>query len=268
MKGPSSVAERKAKFRLERMRIKEVSGVDKPANLRPFLLAKRDTMAVTNKDMPPAAPPVQAAAPPPAAPPPAAPAPAATGQLGPMPARVRQAVLDASASAIEAIQSIAMAVGEAPIDESAPIPPEISACFDDVAAMLMQLSESLEPAGSDLEMAKKPPVAAADAAPPNTPATPSAPPPQDAQKSIEDRVVELVRAEVAKGADLKASIDRLTLQMQSVNAKQFFKSLPTGNVQPSDGGKPAPPAPKWPDDLAAAAQQKRLEKARNDARGS
>jgi hypothetical protein len=236
-------------------------------------------MAVeTNKNTPPpAAPPVQAAAPAPApdAAPASPPAPAATtppGQIAAMPASVRQAVLDAAAAVIEQIQGIAMAVGEAPVDENAPIPPEISACLDDVAATLMQLSESLEPAGAELDMAKNPPPPHAPPAQPGTPApaagAPPPPPPHEAHKSLEDRVVELVRAEVSKGADLKASIDRLTVQLQAVTAKQLIKSLPTGNGQPSDGGKPpAAPAPKWPDDLAEAAKTKRLEKARSDAHG-
>lgn len=316
------------------MKVQEVSGVDRPANLRPFLLLKQD-------DMPPTSTakntvPVQAAAPPPEPPPPqeaAPPAEAQPGKLGPLPAAVKQAVLDASAGAIERIQAMAIAVGEAPTDEAAAVPGEIAAAFESVAESMVQLAASMKP---------KPP-----APPAPDPAAPPPAPPAPAQKSLDaetekvvtinaactmwwevesamrggdveaakakvaafitvldaalaklsgaapavdpaqmaeqakaanrtttdfapllqqmTKFVESQQAELTKSAELKASIDRLAVQVGTMVSRAVIKtSVPSGNGQPAEKGAGPAPAPfHWPADIAASAKERR-----NKERGS
>jgi hypothetical protein len=259
---------RKAKFRLERMRVQEVSGVDHPANLQPFVVVKADA--------PPADPIAAPGAPPPAP----APAPMTLGQLGPLPSSVKQAVLDGAAGVIEKIQALAMAVGESPVDEAAQVPPELGAMFYDCAEDLEDLAAAL---GCPVDMAKPPippphappaagaPPAGAPPAAPSAPAPPHMPP---ARKSVEEIVAEEiggVKSEIAtlKGAfedvakaaagaqaSLKTSMDRLTLQLQQA-ATRTLKSLPVPNGQPPEPTPQTKSEHEWPEDLAESARLKK-----------
>lgn len=245
---------RKAKFRLERIRVKEVSGVDRPANLEPFLVVKRDDAMAddvkqteeTEKAVPP--PPAPAAAPgPPAAS--APPQPPAAAKLGPISTAMKDMVLDGAKSIIESVQGIAMAVGEAPTDDNAGAPPELAASFGATIGKLQQLMQAVTPA---------------PAAPPPQAPPPQAPPPAAPAAKSDAPVIDAdaIGAALAKAmapitAELRSSADKLTAAVQVTAAAKVVKNLPVGNGQRGEGEPEPAKAHVWPEDLAESAKKKK-----------
>lgn len=253
---------RKAKFRLERIRVKEVSVVDRPANLEPFLVVKRDSMGdetqteETAKATPPAPP--QLPATPAAQPAPPAPQPQQPGKLGPLSTATKDLVLDAAKSAIESLQGIAMAVGEAPTDDAAGVPPELAASFSAAIGKLQQLVQAVaapppppQPPAPPPQPAPTAPAAKSDTAAPESVATPVDP------GAIAEAVASGVAKAVASAnAEMRASIDKLVTTLQVATAKGVVKSIPVGNGQRGEDGGDKKPTVIWPEDIAESAKKR------------
>lgn len=165
------------------MRPQEVSIVDAAANLRSWLVLKglnmpnAQTAKVTKDEgaLPPAAPPPQPGAPP-AAPPPAADAsPAETAKAAmKLPGAKKQELLDVLATVLEDLTATATAVGEAEVDDSAPIPPELGELLMRGVEGLQAAAATVAPAPADggdpgAAPAEAPPAAVAAAAPISNP---------------------------------------------------------------------------------------------------
>lgn len=251
---------RKAKFRLERIRVKEVSVVDRPANLEPFLVVKRDSMGEptqteeTEKATPPAPPPPHAPAPgqpQPPAPPPAPPAPQQPGKLGPLSTATKDMVLDAAKSCIESLQGIAMAVGEAPTDDGAGVPPELAASFSAAIGKLQQLVQAVTPAPAQPEMPAAKSTVTEPAAPPD-----HGPAPLDLAAMSEAIADGVAKAVASANAEMRASIDKLVTTFQVATAKGLVKHIPVGNGQRGEDGAEKKPSVIWPEDIAESAKKR------------
>ena len=95
----SSTIQRRAKSRLVNMDIQEVSVVDKAANLREFVLLKRDTMTTTEK------------------------------MTLKLPGDAKQGIIDGLAQALDKATALAAMVGDAEVADDATVPAELSAAL-------------------------------------------------------------------------------------------------------------------------------------------
>lgn len=247
---------RKAKFRLQGMRVHEVGLVDRPANLEPFLLTKGDGAPPTTETSKDAAPPPPPAAPVAAADPAAPPAPAPTeappGELGPMTAAAKQSVIDACGQIVESAQALAMAAGAAPTDEAAQTPPALVAGLSAMAGSIVDLCVTLDP--NYVEMARKP---KEPPAPPGAP--PPAPPVQDEMAkslaSIASVLGELKTALEKNAGDTKSAVDALAVAVKASAVRKAIREIPAGNGQPPENApvietRKGAGEGRWPLDLA------------------
>lgn len=136
----------RAKSRLTDMLTQQVGIVDRAANKRTFLMQKNEggmagQKEPTKKDdagagADPMA--VQDAAPPPPPPP---------GDAGPitLPTAAKQALSEGLAAILTQASDVATKIQNATIDDSAPVPPELLACIDQMSDSLDALSDGFDP---------------------------------------------------------------------------------------------------------------------------
>lgn len=230
------------------MVVHEVSLVDRPANERPFVVVKADSMKTKKTDTTtPAIKTEGAAAPPPAAAPAAPPAvDAAKDAAAAAPEaeqkaelvlspELKQALVDALSTCVETISAMGTMVADAKTEEGAPVPPNLGEMLRTAAAELISVADQYTPAV---------PSAPAETEMAAAPATPDAAPAEAAQlndatiAAIEqafDRVIERRMKEgqaqksetpepTTKSA-LEKKLDELSLLVKASNAQSVLGSL-------------------------------------------
>lgn len=191
-------AAQRAKSRLSNMAINEVSLVDAAANLRKWVLTKRDNSMSTEK------------------------------MTLKLPGAAKQGIMDGLASALDKATALSTMIGDAEVDDAAVVPAELGAALMQVGEMFEGMATQYAGSAADAADANKPPANEGGQPPPTTAESPTGkalpPPHTDPGYKSELHDGDSLKQIYTKAIGLVGEMDALTKAGRKI-AGHRYKSL-------------------------------------------